>query len=99
MSPALNQQSLHHNLRNKKYKYYRAKESDCSECALRSKCLSKEDSKSKGLLIPVGYRSDREEHITYSQQMQRKIDTEEGKQIYSKRLAIIEPVFANIRSQ
>jgi transposase len=95
----LNQQSLNHKLRNKVYEYYRAKESDCKECPLRSKCLSKKDGKARGLLIPKGYRKDREEHITYSQQMQRKIDTDIGKEIYSKRLGIIEPVFANIRRQ
>ena len=95
----LNQQSLHHKLRNKVYEYYRAKEADCRKCALRGKCLSKESGKARGLLIPKGYREDREEHITYSQQMQRKIDTDIGKEIYSKRLGIIEPVFANIRYQ
>lgn len=31
--------------------------------------------------------------------MKEKIDSYEGKTIYSKRLAIVEPVFANIRSQ
>jgi IS5 family transposase len=31
--------------------------------------------------------------------MKEKIDSVEGKAIYSKRFAIIEPVFANIRSQ
>jgi transposase len=95
----LDQQSLHHKLRNKVYEYYRAKESDCRGCPLRSKCLSKEKGKARGLLIPKGYRKDRNEHFTYSQQMQRKIDTEEGKLIYSERFWIIEPVFANIRYQ
>jgi len=95
----LNQQSLNHKVRNKVYKYYRAKESDCKECALRSKYLSKEDGKTRGLLIPIGYRKDSEKLFTHSQKMQQKIDTEEGKKIYSKRLGIIEPVFANIRSQ
>ena len=31
--------------------------------------------------------------------MKAKIDTYEGKQIYAKRPAIVEPVFANIRVQ
>jgi transposase len=95
----LTQQSLNHKMRNKVYEYYRAKESDCKTCALRSKCLSKEDGRTRGLLIPKGYRKDREEHFTHSQLMQQKIDTDVGKEIYSKRLGIIEPVFANIRSQ
>ena len=95
----LNQQSSNHKMRNKVYEYYRAKESDCKDCTLRSKCLSKEDGKARGLLIPKGYRKDREEHFTHSQRMKQKIDTDVGKEIYSKRLGIIEPVFANIRSQ
>jgi hypothetical protein len=35
---------------------------------------------------------------TYSALMKRKIDTEEGRHHYGKRLGIVEPVFANIRS-
>ena len=93
----LNRQSLNHKVRNKVYHYYRAKESDCKECALRSKCLAKEDGKARGLLIPIGYREDKEEQFTHSQMMRQKVDSEEGKAIYSKRLGNIEPVFANIR--
>jgi hypothetical protein len=29
--------------------------------------------------------------------MKKKIDTEEGREIYSRRMAIVEPVFGNIR--
>ena len=32
-------------------------------------------------------------------EMKAKINTPQGKQIYAKRLAIVEPVFANIRIQ
>ena len=34
-----------------------------------------------------------------SRQMIERIDTKEGREIYSRRLAIVEPVFGNIRSQ
>ena len=34
---------------------------------------------------------------THSAKMIEKIDTEEGRQIYSMRMGIVEPVFANIR--
>jgi hypothetical protein len=33
------------------------------------------------------------------EQMKARIDTLEGRQIYARRLAIVEPVFANIRVQ
>jgi len=95
----LNQQSLNHKVRNKVYHYYRAKETDCRECPLRSKCLSKKKGKSRALLIPQGYIENKEKQFSLSQKMKEKIDTDEGKAIYSKRFAIIEPVFANIRSQ
>ncbi|MFC2088424.1 IS1182 family transposase [Calditrichota bacterium] len=93
----LSQQSLHHKSRHKEYEYYRSKESDCKECPLKSKCIIREDGKTRGLLIPKGYLKNK--HLTHSQKMQQKIDTDIGKEIYSKRLGTIEPVFANIRSQ
>ena len=39
------------------------------------------------------------ERRNYSQQMAAKIDTARGRQIYPHRIAIVEPVFANIRTQ
>jgi len=95
----LNRQSSNHKVRNKIYHYYRAKETDCHQCLLRLKCLSRKNGKSRALLIPLGYIENREKRFSLSQKMKEKIDTDEGKAIYSKRFAIIEPVFANIRSQ
>jgi transposase len=95
----LNRQSLNHKVRNKVYHYYRARVVDCRECSLRSKCLSQKKGKARALLIPQGYIENKEKQFSLSQKMKEKIDTDEGKAIYSKRFAIIEPVFANIRSQ
>jgi transposase len=95
----LNRQSLNHKVRNKVYHYYRAKEADCRECSLRSKCLTRKKGKTRALLIPLGYIENKEKQFSLSQKMKEKIDSVEGKAIYSKRFAIIEPVFANIRSQ
>ena len=95
----LNRQSLNHKVRNKVYHYYRAKEADCRECPLRSKCLARKNGKARALLIPQGYIENKEKQFSLSQKMKEKIDTAEGKAIYSKRFVTIEPVFANIRSQ
>ena len=46
--------------------------------------------KRKQLSVPIGE--------SLSKQMVEKIDTEPGRRIYPQRLAIVEPVFANIRS-
>ena len=35
---------------------------------------------------------------TYTQKMKKKIDTPQGRSRYSRRLGIVEPVFANISS-
>ena len=74
------------------YRKYVATEQDCRSCPLRDRCLYGIDSKRKHLAVPIGT-----EGINLSKQMVKKIETEEGRRIYPQRLAIAEPVFANIR--
>ena len=74
------------------YRKYVATEKDCRSCPLRDRCLYGMDSKRKHLAVPIGT-----EGINLSKQMVKKIETEEGRRIYPQRLAIAEPVFANIR--
>jgi transposase len=73
-------------------KVYRSSEKDCKRCQLRAKCLRYTDAKRR--------------HFTYyadasgnniSQAMVKKIETPKGRKIYPQRIAIVEPVFANIR--
>jgi transposase len=86
-----------HRVRHRTYRYYASDEQDCQDCPFRAKCLSKKTSKQKHLSIPV------DEPVTKpksrGQRMIEKIDSPEGKQLYSRRLALVEPVFANIRTQ
>jgi transposase len=72
------------------YRKYIAAEKDCQTCPLRSKCIYGKGGKRKHLAVPIGE--------SLSKQMVEKIDTEQGRRIYPQRLAIVEPVFANIRS-
>ena len=39
-----------------------------------------------------------EEERNYSKEMIAKIDTKRGRELYPRRIAIVEPVFANIRT-
>jgi transposase len=71
------------------YRKYIAAEKDCQTCPLRSRCIYGNGGKRKHLAVPIGE--------SLSKQMVEKIDTEQGRRIYSQRLAIVEPVFANIR--
>ncbi|KUO66748.1 MAG: hypothetical protein APF84_14655 [Gracilibacter sp. BRH_c7a] len=70
---------------------YEAKQKDCSACELRDKCLQSPKAKCRTLFI-IDYIDNR----NYSEEMKQKIDTEQGRELYSKRMGIVEPVFANI---
>ena len=65
----LNQQSLKYKVGNKYYKYYRAREADCRECPLRSKCLARKNGKARALLIPLGYIENKEKQFSLSQKI------------------------------
>ncbi len=86
-----------HRVRHRTYRYYVAEEQDCQHCRFRGRCLSKKTTRQKHLGIPV------DEPVTKPksrvQLMKEKIDTPEGRQQYSRRLEIVEPVFGNIRIQ
>jgi transposase len=75
------------------YRKYVAAEKDCRGCPLRARCLYGTDAKRKHLAVPIGT-----DGINLSKQMVEKIETEPGRRIYPQRLGIVEPVFANIRS-
>ena len=70
------------------YRKYLAAEKDCQICPLRPRCIYGAGAKRKHLSVPID---------SLSKQMVEKIETEQGRRIYPQRLAIVEPVFANIR--
>lgn len=86
-----------HRVRHRIYRRYVADEEECRDCPFRSKCLSQKKTKRKHLGIPVDDPETKPK--SRCQQMIEKIDTAEGRKQYSRRLEIVEPVFANIRTQ
>jgi len=72
---------------------YQAPKTACRDCRLRSKCLRNPDTESRQVHVFYGERPG-----SITDEMKRKIDTEEGRRTYSKRLGIVEPVFGNIRA-
>ena len=80
--------------RGKFLRSYVSNESDCKFCQLRSKCLRYENTKQRYLSY---YIDDSGRNI--SKEMVEKVETAIGKRIYPQRVAIVEPVFANIRTQ
>jgi len=70
---------------------YESKVSDCYGCPYINKCIRSKKKKYRTLYVPV-----RKYKENLSQKMREKIDKPKYKKIYSRRLAIIEPVFANM---
>ncbi len=73
------------------YRRYAADEKNCSVCMLKAKCLVKGKARRRILGVPVAYAID-----NLTKRMAAKIDSEDGRKIYPQRLAVVEPVFANI---
>lgn len=72
------------------YKYI-ARQRDCQGCVLRSRCIARETHKIRAIFR----RSDGGENVCSDMRM--RIDTPHGREVYSRRMSIIEPVFGNIR--
>jgi transposase len=73
------------------YDVYHARMEDCAACPVRAHCLSKPTTARRYLSVQVDTQPP-----NLIDEMKAKIDTEQGKRIYARRLGIVEPVFANI---
>ena len=73
------------------YDIYHAGVEDCATCPMKTRCLSKSTTSRRYLSIPV-----ESQPPNLIDEMKARIDTEQGKRIYARRLGIVEPVFANI---
>lgn len=74
---------------------YRAGKMACLNCTLRERCLQNPESGNPRQVRVFHGRVT--ETLTF--RMKAKIDTQEGRAIYSRRLGTVEPVFANIGAQ
>jgi hypothetical protein len=69
----------------------------CAPCTLREQCLRHpERTPVRQVVFFTGRTTDKPE--THTAKMKKKIDTEHGRYQYSRRLAVAEPVFANVCS-
>ena len=72
---------------------FRAPESACKHCTLRTQCLRKPDvTPSRQLAVLT-----RKLEVTHTQRMRERIDSEQGRKQYGQRFATVEPVFGNVR--
>ena len=68
---------------------------DCRACPMQSKCM-KNPIKESGR--QVSFFADYKNEISNHERMKNRIDSEQGRKDYSRRMWTIEPVFANITS-
>jgi transposase len=73
---------------------YQAPKTACRNCALRIKCLRNPNTISRQVHVFYGRRPG-----SLTDAMKQKIDTVEGRAVYSRRLSTVEPVFGNVRAQ
>ena len=77
---------------------FRGAKSVCGPCILRQRCLkTPETTQTKQVTIFIG-RSE-ENKQSPIERMRRKFDTLFGRFIYNKRIAIVEPVFGNLKNK
>ena len=73
---------------------YVADKNDCQGCQLKAQCLINKNAKRRFVSVPLGGTSD-----NLTKPMIEKIDSKTGRKIYNRRIGIVEPVFANVRTQ
>ena len=85
----------HFIINNKRYMRFKSFLKNCRECPLQKECMSK-PLKEHGR--QVSFVVEGESNTNYLDLMKARIDSEQGKKDYAKRMWTIEPVFANIAS-
>ena len=78
-----------------KVQQFKARDEDCQGCELRHRCL-KNPASGKGRAVSLFGRA-LVDATDPSERMRRAIDSPHGRRLYSRRIATVEPVFANIR--
>ena len=68
---------------------------DCVPCHLRDKCL-RHPERTQIRQVAFFYKGQKS-LLPYTERMRQAIDSERGRKLYGRRLAIVEPVFANLR--
>lgn len=74
---------------------FQAHKKDCENCGLRSQCLRNEQQRSPRQ-INVALDTTQERKTGVIERMKRKIDSPQGRAIYSRRLGTVEPVFGHV---
>ena len=75
-----------------KYRLYQAE--DCSECPVRDKCRKKSKNKDKKIYNRTIHIYPQDEAI---KRMRKKLDSDDGKKIYQRRMSTVEPLHGDMQ--
>lgn len=80
--------------------FFEGRLSKCRDCSLKHKCMHNPSSADtrKGHGRQVSFILNSKRSPTYTDWMKHRVDSRQGKQIYSHRMSVVEPVFGNIAS-
>jgi transposase len=78
----------------RKHRKFQGAKRDCVPCELRDRCLRHPD---RTATRQVAFFYKQPSPLRYTERMKQAIDSERGKALYSRRIATVEPVFANLR--
>lgn len=80
--------------------YFEGRLLQCRHCPLKSKCMvnpkAADDRNGKGRQVSFVVKRRTRSTTPYTDWMKERIDSEAGKAIYSQRMSVVEPVFANL---
>ena len=78
--------------------FFKAKVLTCRGCELRHKCMKNPEASEQGYGIgrQVSITLKDKSNPTFTDWMKHRVDSKEGKLIYSHRMSVVEPVFGNI---
>ncbi|RAU18888.1 hypothetical protein DN062_05240 [Nitrincola tibetensis] len=78
--------------------YFEGRLLQCRHCAIKDQCMKNPASANhrKGAGRQVSFALNDQRAPTYTDWMKHRVDSPKGKQIYSHRMSVVEPVFGNI---
>ena len=78
-----------------RYRMYQGYLRDCRVCSLQSKCMRKPP-KENGRQVAIQIGQSKHGKLNMLKTMQTKLDSDQGRYIYSRRIGTVEPVFGNL---
>lgn len=78
--------------------FFEGRLTNCRECDIKKLCMKNPDSADtrKGHGRQVSFILNKNKKPNFTDWMKKRVDSNEGKQIYSHRMSVVEPVFGNI---